>query len=151
MIDSMDCKREAMFLWIQGRPGLMVAGIRDNEYWKYECDVVFCPYVDLREFIAALESANDEDGIIIEGDVILGYRSCYPRMMHRTPSCWIVSSWGVKWYEEQYLSINLSVAPTMLNVSQMSSMVILTHWHGPNPMTEFNFIGGPAVVQFYMR
>ncbi|GAB4829123.1 hypothetical protein Ancab_018787 [Ancistrocladus abbreviatus] len=77
----MECKRTAMFLWIQGRPGLMIVELRHNVHWQYACDVGFCAYVDLREFMAALESANDDDGIILEGDVILGHRSYYPRMI----------------------------------------------------------------------
>ncbi|GAB4829122.1 hypothetical protein Ancab_018785 [Ancistrocladus abbreviatus] len=77
----MECKSTSMFLRIQGRPGLMIVEVVDDVHWQYECDVGFCAYVDLREFMAALESVNDDDGIILEGDVILGYRSYYPRMI----------------------------------------------------------------------
>ncbi|GAB4829125.1 hypothetical protein Ancab_018789 [Ancistrocladus abbreviatus] len=215
----MECKPTSMFLWIQGRPGLTIVEIRDNVHWQYECDEGFCAYVDLREFMAALESASDEDGIILEGDVILGSLSYYPRMIFtierrvtgreerrnlpiygltigyknvvhalrsaRTVSCRVrlrsstfeeffnrlvaeanesggnchvirvhaggiidehnralrvrlsqCEVLGVQRHEERYLSINLSVVPTLINASRMSRVSL--------------FFGGPATVQLYI-
>ncbi|GAB4840604.1 hypothetical protein Ancab_021376 [Ancistrocladus abbreviatus] len=76
----MECNPISMFLWINGRPGVMIIKIKDHVQWQYSCDVGFCARVNLREFIAALESADDEDGIILEGDVLVGYDSNHLRM-----------------------------------------------------------------------
>ncbi|GAB4829120.1 hypothetical protein Ancab_018783 [Ancistrocladus abbreviatus] len=59
----------------------MIIEISENVCWQCKCVVRLFAYVDLREPIATWESVDDDDGIILEGDVILGFGSYYPHMM----------------------------------------------------------------------